>query len=153
MTQTLKLAFFVIGALLMCVPGLFTAGMRWTFVAFFVAGSGVLTVAIFKSGSSRPQTALALLIATNASFWLSYALWLMRMEVTGPSPSSGIESFAGPVALWLILFTVFLLYEAVIFIKGIVANQERRAAAIGLVAIVAQVLVTIRIVYSMVQGV
>jgi hypothetical protein len=47
----------------------------------------------------------------------------------------------------------FLLYEAVVFLWGIVANRERAMAAIGLVAAIAQVLVTIRVVYRMVQGV
>ena len=153
MTQTTKLALFIIGAALMCVPGLFTAEMRWAFVAFLVAGSVILIVATVKSGSSRPGIALTLLIASNASFWLSYGLWLIRLKFAGPSPKSGIEAFAGPVALWLIVLLTFLLYEAVVFLWGIVANRERAMAAIGLVAAIAQVLVTIRVVYRMVQGV
>ncbi len=153
MTQTTKLAFFVLGALLMCVPGLFTVGMKWAFVAFLVAGSAILIVATVKSGGSKPGTALTLLIASNVSFWLSYALWLIRLKFAGPSPESGIETFAGPVALWLILLLAFLLYEAVIFLRGLAATQERTTAAIGLIVAIAQVLVTIRVVYRMVQGV
>ena len=153
MTQTTKLAFFVLGALLMCVPGLFTAGMKWAFVAFLAAGYVTLIVATVKNGGLRPRTALTLLIASNVSFWLSYGLWLIRLKFAGPSPESGIEAFAGPVALWLILFLTFLLYEAVVFLKGLATNQERTTAVIGLVAAIAQVLVTIRVVYRMVQGV
>jgi hypothetical protein len=153
MTQTPRLAFFLLGAVLMCVPGLFTAGMRWAFVAFLVAGCVILVVATAKNGGSRPVTALTLLIATNVSFWLSYVLWLVRLKFWGPSPKLGIETFAGPVALWLILFLAFLLYEGVVFLRGLAANRERAAAAIGLVAAIAQVLVTMRVVYRMVQGV
>jgi hypothetical protein len=153
MTQTPRLAFFLLGAVLMCVPGLFTVGMRWAFVAFLVAGCVILIVATVKNGGSRPRTALTLLVASNVSFWLSYALWLLRLKFWGPSPKLGIETFAGPVALWLLFFLGFLLYEAVIFLRGLAANQERTTAAIGLVAAIAQVLVTIRIIYRMVQGV
>jgi hypothetical protein len=94
-----------------------------------------------------------LLIASNVSFWLSYGLWLIRLKFAGPSPKSGIEAFAGPVALWLILLLTFLLYEAVVFLRGLATNQERTTAAFGLVASVAQVLVTLRTVYGLVQGV
>jgi len=153
MTQTSKFALFLLGSLLMCVPGLFTAGMKWAFVVFIVAGGAILTVATIQNGGSKPGTALTLLIASNVSFWLSFALWLIRLKVAGPSPKSGIEAFAGPVALWLIFFLAFLLYEAVIFVRGLAANQERTTAAIGLVAAMAQVLVTMRVVYGMVQGV
>lgn len=153
MTQTTKLALFVLGALLMCVPGLFTAGMKWAFVAFLVVGYVTLIVATVKNGGLRPGTALTLLIASNVSFWLSYGLWLIRLKFAGPSPKSGIEAFAGPVALWLILLLTFLLYEAVVFLRGLATNQERTTAAIGLVASAGQVLVTLRTVYGLVQGV
>jgi len=153
MTQTTKLVLFVLGALLMCLPGLFTAGMRWAFVASLVAGYATLIVATVKSGGSRPGTALMLLAASNVSFWFSYGLWLIRLKFAGPSPKSGIEVFAGPVAFWLILLLTFLAYESVVFLRGVVANRERTVAAMGLVAAVVQVLVTLRFVYRMVQGV
>jgi hypothetical protein len=153
MTQTIRLALFVLGALLMCLPGLFTAGMRWAFVAFLAVGYATLIVATVKSGGSRPGTALMLLAASNASFWLSYGLWLIRLKYAGPSPKSGIEVFAGAVALWLILLLTFLAYESVVFLRGFVANRERTVAAMGLVAAVVQVFVTLRFVYRMVQGV
>jgi len=90
MTQTTRLEFFVLGALLMCVPGLFTAGMKWAFVAFLVMGYVTLIVATVKNGGLRPGTALTLLIASNVSFssvqgssrpprksyWRSYCLFL-----------------------------------------------------------------------------
>ena len=137
----------------MCVPGLFAAGMKWAFVVFLLAGYVALIVATVKNGGTRPSTALSLLVASNLSFWLSYVLWLLRMKFFGPSPESGIETFAGPVALWLVLLVTFLLYEAVVFVRGLAVNQERTTAAVGLVASAAQVLITLLMAYVLVQGV
>ena len=153
MTQTTKFTLFALGALLMSAPGLFTASMKWAFVAFLAVGCVILIVATVKNGGSRPEIALTLLIASNTSFWLGYGLWLIRLKLAGPSPKSGIETFAGPVALWLIILLAFSLYEAVVFLRGLAVNQERTTAAMGLLAGVVQVLVTMRVVYRMVQGV
>ena len=153
MIHTRALPLFVIGALLMCVPALFTAGMKWAFAVFLIAGYAVLIVATLKTGGSKPGTALTLLLATNASFWLSYVLWLARLKWAGPSPQSGVDAFAGPVALWLILLLTLLLYEVTVFVRGFAANQERGIAVAGLVAAAAQVLITLRVAYNMVQGV
>lgn len=153
MTQTLKPSLFLLGALLMCVPGLFTAELKWAFVAFLAVGYVVLIMAAVRNGGARPSTALTLLVASNFSFWLSYGLWLLRLKSIGPSPKSGIEAFAGPVALWLVLLLTFLLYEGVVFVRGLAVNQERTTATVGLIASVAQVLVTLRMAYVLVQGV
>jgi len=153
MTQTTRFALFAVGAVLMCLPGVFTAGMKWAFVVFLVVGYAIFILATFKNGGSKPGTALILLIFSNASFWLSYGLWHVRLKFAGPSPESGVDAFAGPVALWLILLLTFLLYEAVVFFRGLAVNQERATAAIGLAAAAAQVLVTLRTAYSLVQGV
>lgn len=153
MTQFTKVVLFILGALLMAIPGLFTSGMKWAFVAFLVGGYVVLIVATMKNGGARPGTALTLLVASNLSFWLSYGLWLFRLKFMGASPLSGIEAFAGPVALWLVLLLTFLLYEAVVFVRGLAVNQERATAAVGLVASAAQVLITLRMAYVLVQGV
>ena len=153
MMQPMKLTFFVLGAILMCLPGLFTAGMKWAFVVFLAVGGAILILATVKSGGSKPGTALTLLVASNASFWLSYGLWLTRLRFAGPSPKTGIEAFAGPVALWVIILLPFLLYEGVVFLRGLVAKKERATAAIGLVASAAQILITLRIAYGLVRGV
>jgi hypothetical protein len=152
MRQTTKLAFFALGALLMSLPG-FTAPTRWASLAFLAAGYVILIVATVKNGASRPGTALMLLIASNVSFWLSFGLCLIRLKFVGPSPESGIDPFAGPVALWLYLLPTFILYEAVVFLRGLAVNQERKVAAVGLVACVVQVLLTLRTIYDLVQGV
>ncbi len=153
MTKSSVGTLFVIGACLMCLPGLFTAGMKWGFAAFMLGGSVIFVVATVKSGVRQPKTALTLLIASNVSMWLSYALWVARMKLVGPSPPSGIDCYAGPIALWLFLLVAFLIYEAVIFLWGILINRERAVAALGLVGAILQVSTTIRVVYNMVGGV
>ncbi len=85
--------------------------------------------------------------------WSLYGGDEIRLKYAGPSPESGIEVFAGPVALWLIILLTFLAYESVVFLRGFVANRERTVAAMGLVAAVVQVFVTLRFVSRMVQGV
>lgn len=137
----------------MCLPGLFTDRMKWAFVPFLGVGYAILIVAALKNGSLRPVTALKVLIASNASFWISYGLWQARLKFVGSSPKSGIEAFAGPVALWLVLLLTFFVYEAVVFLKGLASSQERTTAAIGLVAAIVQVPMTISVAYKLLQGV
>lgn len=153
MTQTTKHVLFVLGALLMCVPGLFTAGMRWAFAVFLGIGYVTFIVATIRNGASKPRTALTLLVASNVSFWLSFGLCLIRMKFVGPSVLGGVDAFAGPAALWVFLLPTFILYEAVVFLRGLAANKERKTAAIGLVACAVQVLITFRTAYGLVQGV
>lgn len=137
----------------MCAPGLFITRMKWAFGVFLALGFVSFIVATVKNGGSKPETALALLIATNLSFWLSLGLAIVRMSIAGPSVLGGVDAFAGPAALWLYLLPPLILYEAVVFLKSLTANQERTTAVVGLVAVAAQVAVTMRFVYGMVQGV
>jgi hypothetical protein len=153
MTNTTRLRLFALGALVMGAPGLFTAEMKWAFVAFLLSGYAILIVATVKSGGARVGTALLLLLAMNVAFWLSYVLWLFRLRILGPSPTTGIETFAGPLALWLFLLPPALLYEALVFFRGLVVNRDRTTAAVGLVATAAQVMFTLRTAYALVQGV
>lgn len=153
MTQRANIALFILGAVLMSLPGLFTAEMEWAFLAFLAVGYGIMIIATVQSGGGRPSTALTLLVASNLSFWLSYGLWLLRLQFIGPSPESGIDAFAGPVSVWLYLLPTFLLYEGVVFVRGFAMNQERRTAAVGLAASVVQVLITLRVAYTLVQGI
>lgn len=153
MTQTRIRGFFALGVILMCLPGLFTGGMRLASAAFMVVGYAILIVATVKNGGSKPGTALVLLATSNLSFWLSYGLWLIRLKFAGPSPREGIETFAGPLAFWVILLSTFVVYESVVFLRSVVINRERTAALTGLAAVIVQVFVTLRLAYDMVQSV
>lgn len=139
------------GVLLMALPGLFTDRMRWAFVVFQLAGCLLLVRAVIRSGASRPRTALVFLLGTNLSFWLGYALWRLRVMVA--PPGAGIDSFAGPVALWVLLFAAFLIYEGIAFVRALFRSQERRTAVIGLAATAAQVVVTMRTAFGLIEGV
>jgi len=153
MTQTAKLTLFALGAFLMCISGLFTAGMRWVIMSTLAVGFAVFLTAVVKSGSSRPLSALWLLVTSNLSFWICYGLWHLRLRFVGPSPETGVDVFAGTLSIWLILLAVFALYEIVIFSWSILSNHQRTLALIGLIAVFAQVLTTLRFAYKLVQGV
>jgi hypothetical protein len=154
MTQASKLTLYLIGALLMAIPGLFRTSMRFWFVAYMAVGCLLLVTAAVRHEFTKPKTALLLLIMSNLSFWLSFALWRMRDTLVGPMPRySGIDPFVGPLVIWLAVLLVLATYETVVFAIGVIANRNRTLAAIGLVAVVVQVLVSVRSIYLMIQGV
>lgn len=153
MTQAWRVALYVVGGILLALPGVFTAGSRFFFVALMAGGSALLVTACARHEFTAPKTALLLLLVSNAAFWLSYALWSWRSKFGATPPREGIDPFAGPVSLWLVLFLAFLVYEAAVFVVGLTANRQRGLAGAGLVAVVAQVLVTMRTIYAMIKGV
>ncbi len=74
-------------------------------------------------------------------------------EALEPPPSSlkylpQLDSVRA-LAVLLVLAT----YETVVFAIGVIANRNRTLAAIGLVAVVVQVLVSVRSICLMIQGV
>ncbi len=153
MTQTLRMTLFIVGGLWMALPGLFTAEWSFYSIAFMGGGCLFLVTACVKNGFTAPRTALLLLLISNTSFWLSYALWSLRPKLVGPPSSEGIDPFAGAEAFWLVLFLIFLIYETSVFVVGVTANRQRSFATAGLVAVVAQVLVTLRTIYTSIMGV
>jgi len=153
MTQTMRAALYVIGAVLMALPGLFTTSVRFYSMAFIASGYLLFVVATVKLEFMNPGTALLLLVVSNLSFWSSYVLWLVRPKLTGLVPETGIDPFAGPLSLWLILLLTFLVYEVAVFATGVAANRQRVLSVIGLAAVVAQVLITLRTIYIQVNGV
>jgi hypothetical protein len=51
------------------------------------------------------------------------------------------------------LFLAFLIYETAVFVVGLTANRQRGLAVVGIVAVLAQVMVTMRTIYTMIKGV
>jgi hypothetical protein len=153
MRKSREMTLYVVGGVLMALPGLFTAESSLYFMAFMAGGCLLLVTACVKFEFTAPRTAFLLLFVSNASFWLSYALWSVRPKLVGPPPKEGIDPFAGPISLWLLLFLAFVIYETAVFVVGLTANRQRGFAAAGLVAVVAQTLVTLRTIYTMVKGV
>ena len=153
MTQPMRAVLYVIAAVLMALPGLFTTGVRFYSMAFIASGYLLFVVATVKLEFTNPRTALILLLVSNLSFWTSYVLWLVRPKLTGLEPETGIDPFAGPLSLWLIALFTFLLYEAAVFVAAVAVNRQRVLSAIGLTAVAAQVLITLRTIYVQVNGV
>jgi hypothetical protein len=152
MTHGWRIALYVVGGVLMALPGLFT-GSRPYFLVFMAGGGLLLVTVCAKDQFTAPRTALLLLFVSNASFWVSYALWSLRPKLGVPPPTEGIDPFAGPVSFWLLLFLAFLIYETAVFVVGLTANRQRGLAVVGIVAVVAQVMVTMRTIYTMIKGV
>ncbi len=153
MSQTLKLSLYLVGTLLMALPGVLTTGMRLYSIGLFAAGFFALVGATLKSGVSEPRAALLLVLFSNASFWLSYLLWLTRPKTVGPIPTVGIDPFAGPVSLWFLVFLVFSIYELLVFVISVSTNRARGQSILGLVATVTQAVLTMQVIYGLVKGV
>lgn len=138
----------------MCIPGVFTAGMRWASIASLTVGFIFELAAMGKSNKSSPESALLLLAASNLSFWGCFGLWHVRLHfIDAMSPTGGVDVFAGTVAIWCIFMVIFLLYEGVILIRAIWANHQRMLALICLPLVLAQIPTTLRFAYQAVQGV
>lgn len=154
MTQTTRTTLFALGALLMCIPGLFTSRMRWASIACLALGFIILLVAMIRSNNSSPLSALWLLVVSNLSFWGCYGLWHVRLSfIDATSPTEGVNIFAGTVAIWCIFLFVFLLYEGVVLLRAIFANHQRTLALISFAIVLAQIPTTLRFAYHAVQGV
>jgi hypothetical protein len=152
MTQTKTIIFYGAGVMLMAIPGFFTTHSRFAYLACMIGGL-VLLAAAAGPQLTKPKTALLLLVITNLSFWLSVMFWIMRDRLIGLPHQTAIDPFVGPQLLWLLLFLIFVPYEVVVFLAGMIANRERKLAAIGATGVVAQVLITGRSIYLMLQGV
>lgn len=148
--RTKNLVLWIVGAACLSAPGLFTWRMGWAFLAFMVVGYAILIVATVKNGASKPGTALALLIVSNAAYWFSYGLYRTRLAFTRPVHLPSADAFERPVALWGLILVTFLAYELFIFVWSLAAKRERAIAALGLGASVAQVLLTLMNAYYLV---
>jgi hypothetical protein len=151
MRRTGRLFLYVFGAMLMAIPGLITTSLKLYFMASLAVGCLLLVTATLKNEVGKPKTALLLLAISNSSFWLSYTLWLIRPKLLGPQLRDGIDPFLGPLAFWLVVLAAFMVCEGTVFLAGIAANRQRAVAAAGLVALIAQLLLTCRTVYAMVH--
>jgi hypothetical protein len=137
----------------MSAPGLFTWGMGQAYLAFMVVGCLILIVATVKDGASKSETALALLVVSNAAYWLSYGLFRTRLAFTKPVHLPQPDIFVRPVvALWILILVIFLAYELFIFVWILLAKRERAIAALGLGASVAQVSLTLTNAYHLMSG-
>ena len=149
-TRTIQLLFGG-GVVLAGMAGAAGGWGHYSGISLVLVGVAMMAAGCWLNGLLRPETGLLLLIGSNAAFWLSFLLWqvLRGNRVL----SEGIDPYAGLVAFWLILLSSFVLYEAVVFLKGLMNEADRRLGGIGLVLLLVQIPVTIRHMYRMVEGV
>lgn len=150
---TLGILLYAIGALVSAMAGLLTVENRFYSFGLLALGLMCMAAACWLSGVWRPSTAVSLLLVTNATFWLSFAMWRIRPRLIGPTADAGLDPFSLAVSVWLIVFAACLIYEGFVLIRGVSDGTHRRVAVVGLIGAVLQVPTTMRVIFTMLQGV
>jgi hypothetical protein len=143
---------YLIGITLMSATGAFTERFRLLSIAAFVIGTAIFFVETIRRGPRRSSSAVWLLVASNVAFWTSVILWTLRRTVA-PTPHAGIDTFAGTLALWLVVLFVFLIYEIGILLRNILCGGKKQLSAIGIVASLLQLPTSFWFAWHLVQGV
>src|SRR5688572_30706871 len=73
--------WYLLGVLLLALPGLITVDNRLFYFGLFGAGWLCVVLALRANGIARPNSAIALLVVTNVAFWFSYGLCKLRPVV------------------------------------------------------------------------
>lgn len=146
----------LIGCLTFAIPAVLVTGGRTAWMLPMFVGSGLLAAVAIRAGVGRPATALAILIALNLAYWLSFSLWLLRTAVFHSFAASGEDPFMGAVALWVLIFPAVSIYQVVVFARSVVKDNQgehRTLSIMGLAAVALQVSFTLRMIWDMIQGV
>lgn len=146
-------ALYALGAMVSASAGLLTVESRLYGFGLIGVGLAFLVAASWVSGGSRPLTAIAMVLATNLAFWMSFGLWRIRPKLIGPTTGIGIDPFGLAVTVWLFVFVGCVIYESIVLIRGLGDGAQRQVSAIGLAGVVLQIPITIRMIYAMIQGV
>lgn len=147
------LALYALGALVSALAALLNIENRVLGFGLIGAGLACIVAASWISGAFRPLTALATVVVTNLAFWMSFGLWRMRPQLIGPTAGTGLDPFSLVVSVWLVVFVGCVIYESIVLIRGLGDGAQRQVSAMGLVGVVLQIPVTIRVIYGMVQGI
>jgi len=144
----------VIGGFLMAFPGLWVREARASWLIPLGVGLTLLIIAGAKAGWSRPRTVTLVLVTLNSSFWLSFLLWRLRTRFFGFDEGPGLDPFLGPVAGWALLLLSSIAYYVLVFLRAWVGRSEERGfLLVGIAGLVLQVLVTMRFIWEIIQGV
>lgn len=152
---TARTVLFILGALLMCIPGMFTWTINRVSVVCLIIGFLILLAAMIMSRSLGPLSAVWLLVTSNLSFWCCYGFWLLRIKffVTGSVSEEGsVANIAGISAFWFAFLLIFLIYEGIILLRAILSNRQRTLALVVLAAVLAQVPLTLKFIWDALQG-
>jgi len=96
----------------------------------------------------RAKTALWMIGISNLVFGIHFLLWKLRFT---PQVQVGIDSFAGALAIWFLLFCILTVVEVVAIVRGYIKDGWKGPTA-ATVLLVLQVGV-MYFQYWMVQGV
>jgi hypothetical protein len=143
----------IAGVILGSVPSLFPARLHLLADTSLIAGFLLIVFASLRGGLNQPKRALILIGYCNLAFWLCFVLWVLQLKMVGPSPHIGIDPFAGVLAEWFVLLILGSAYEVIVFTRGIFYRQQRRFALAGFVGLMLQVLTSIQVSYSLLQGI
>ena len=153
MTIKSEWPWYLLGVVLLALPGLINVDNRFYYFGLLGLGWMTVVIALRQSGPLRPGTAIALLVVTNMAFWLSYGLWKLRPRIVGPVQTEGTDTFGIAVSVWLIAIIVCALYEGIVLVRGFSGTIQRHLSVVGLVGVVLQFPATGRLIYSMIRGV
>ena len=140
----------LIVAFLMSLAGFGNGDLiRYALILFLVAGIPCLAFFAYKNGMGNPRGLAVLIIATNASWWLSFLFWQLKKHLA--ANPGGVDPFAGIAAFWLLAFVALGLYELISLLNRLRYADKRRAAAVTAVAFALQFL-TLYYLWDLVAG-
>ena len=94
----------------------------------------LVAILVFGGRENSAMIPMALILLT--AYWASDITWAAgwQQRVLGwPAKSTGIAPFAGPVAVWLIVFVVLTAASALLSAKGIRKHRTDPTKVAGLV--------------------
>jgi hypothetical protein len=148
-----SLSLFGLGIFLASIPSLLSSGFHLAATLCLLLGGISLVAAAAKDGWRSSQSLLLLLVTSNIAFWLCYALWHLKSKIAGPSPMQGIDAYAGILSVWFLLLLLLSVYEGCVFLWDAFSNPQRGYALLGFAGLLIQGATSIRLAYSLIQGV
>jgi hypothetical protein len=145
-----ELLWYLLGVLLLAIPGLISVDNRFYYFGLLGLGWMSMVFALQQGGPTRPATAIALLLATNLAFWFSYGLWKLRPRIIGPVEVEGTDPFGIAVSVAIIICTV---YESFVLARSLSGTPQRQLSALGLAGVALQLPTTLRAIYILIRGV
>jgi len=145
--------WLILGAFLLAISGIVTTNNRFYYFTTFGFGWVIVIYTLRKGGLMQPRTAITLLFVSNLAFWCSYGLWKLHAQIRGSIQMEGIDPFGIAVSIWLIVFVIIVLYEVIVFSRGLFDRFQRRLSTIGLICFALQFPITVRIIYTMLRGI
>jgi len=153
MTIKVKWLWNLLGVIILALPGLINVSNRFYYFALLGLGWVIVVFVLRQSVHKQPIDAIILLFTTNFAFWFSYVLWKLRPLIIGPVQSEGVDPFSIAISAWLIALIVCALYEFIVLVRGINKSKQRYLSMLGLVGVLLQFPITLKAIYSLINGI